>query len=58
MDGHGLKGVEIARFLEPDGSRFESWPCHLFAVYDCGKMIALNLSFPVYEMGRQCQYEL
>lgn len=41
----------LTRPVELVGSGFESWPRLLFAVYDCGNMIALSLSFPVCEVG-------
>lgn len=41
----------LARPSELVGSGLESWLCHLFAVYDCGKMVALSFTFPVCEVG-------
>ena len=39
------------RFLERMGSGFKFWLCPLFAVCDCGEMVALSMSLPVSEVG-------
>lgn len=50
VDARGMMLVEVARPLKPIVSGFESWVGPLFAVYDCVKMTAQSLSFPICEM--------
>lgn len=53
VSGLAYQGAQwmLARPLELVGSGLESWLCHLFAVCDCGKMMALSFSLPVCEVG-------
>lgn len=53
ISGLASQGAQwmLARPLELVGSGLECRPCHLLHVYDCGKMIALSLSFLVCEVG-------